>query len=212
MKVSFAVAMLLSSTQAVRVKDSPVPKPWDPKTLPECPSDPARTIMDDGRTHVTKYPYVGASCKPQTESKSFVQIDEESYNSGHQKMPMRKAEREALKNQKKEKKEEKEDKEEKVEESKDAQKEEKQAKPLKKSERDALKNEEAKDGDKKEEKKDDAKEGEAKPEKEAKKEEKRLPNTPRKMITSETDPAAADYRKKLSGLQHCPDFNERFSL
>ena len=64
MKISFAVAMLLQSSQSIRITDPKVePKAWDPKTLPECPSDPARTIMDDGKTHISKYPYVGASCK-----------------------------------------------------------------------------------------------------------------------------------------------------
>ena len=37
------------------------PVPWDPATLPPCPS-PERTMMDDGETHVVKYPYVGATC------------------------------------------------------------------------------------------------------------------------------------------------------
>ena len=35
---------------------------WKPETLPPCPS-PERTVMDDGKTHVVKYPYVGATCK-----------------------------------------------------------------------------------------------------------------------------------------------------
>lgn len=94
---------------------------------------------------------------------------------------------------------------------------------MKKSEREALKSqkegEEPKEGDKPKElpkegeKKEEVKEGEAKPEKkEEKKEEKRRPNTPREMVTHPTDPAAADYRKKLSTMEHCPDFNERFSL
>ena len=41
-----------------------VPLSWDPATLPACPPKP-RTLMDDGETHVVKYPFVGASCKMQ---------------------------------------------------------------------------------------------------------------------------------------------------
>ena len=57
--------------------------------------------------------------------------------------------------------------------------------------KDDEKKEEGKEGEKKVE----GKEGEA-----PKKDLKRMPNTPRKMITSETDPAAADYRKILDTL------------
>ena len=39
------------------------PVAWMPDTLPACPSA-ERTMMDDGKTHVVKYPYVGATCKP----------------------------------------------------------------------------------------------------------------------------------------------------
>jgi len=64
MKISFAVAMLLQTSQSIRITDPKVePKSWDPKTLQACPTDPARTILDDGKTHVAKYPFVGASCK-----------------------------------------------------------------------------------------------------------------------------------------------------
>ena len=38
------------------------PVAWDPSTLPPCPSA-ERTMMDDGKTHVVKFPYVGATCK-----------------------------------------------------------------------------------------------------------------------------------------------------
>ena len=38
------------------------PVAWNPDTLPACPSA-ERTMMDDGKTHVVKYPYVGATCK-----------------------------------------------------------------------------------------------------------------------------------------------------
>ena len=76
MKVSFAVACLLNSSYAIQLK-SKNSEPWDKDTLPDCPEDPARTIMDDGKTHVVKYPLVGASCKMQKasiSSDSFVQF------------------------------------------------------------------------------------------------------------------------------------------
>ena len=38
------------------------PVAWDASTLPPCPSA-ERTMMDDGKTHVVKFPYVGATCK-----------------------------------------------------------------------------------------------------------------------------------------------------
>ena len=202
MKTTFAIAMLLQSSQSIRIKNRDAPLAWDPKTLPECPSDGARTIMDDGKTHVAKYPFVGASCKLQTGS-TLIQLEEEK--------PKTKAEREASTSQK-------EGATEGAEEAKEEEATPDQKKPLTKSEREALK---AKKGDKAEEgkegeKKEEGKEVEAPKEGDAgaapKKEEKRKPNTPRKMITSETDPAAADYRKVLNTLQHCPDFNERFSL
>ena len=47
---------------ALQLRD---PVSWDPDTLPDCPADPKRTKMDDMKTHVTKYPYVGATCKLQ---------------------------------------------------------------------------------------------------------------------------------------------------
>ena len=59
MKVSLAVALLLSSSKGVKIGRK---EPWDPATLPPCPDDSKRTVMDDGKTHVTKYPLVGASC------------------------------------------------------------------------------------------------------------------------------------------------------
>ena len=37
--------------------------PWLKDTLPTCPDDKNRTIMDDGKTHIVKYPYVGAVCQ-----------------------------------------------------------------------------------------------------------------------------------------------------
>jgi hypothetical protein len=60
MKYSFAIAALLSTNKAVRIAKD---EPWLKESLPDCPTDDSRTIMDDGKTHVTKYPLVGASCK-----------------------------------------------------------------------------------------------------------------------------------------------------
>ena len=51
----FAVA-LIATVQSVKLNE-----PWDPESLPACPGE-GRTIMDDGKTHVSKYPYVGATC------------------------------------------------------------------------------------------------------------------------------------------------------
>ena len=75
MKVSFAVACLLSSSKAVKLRSKQKDNgpwtwdssktPWDKESLPECPADGARTIMDDGKTHVSKYPNVGATCRMQ---------------------------------------------------------------------------------------------------------------------------------------------------
>ena len=50
-------------------KEEPEIVSWDQSTLPLCPS-PERTMMDDGKTHVVKYPYVGATCKS-----ALVQMD-----------------------------------------------------------------------------------------------------------------------------------------
>ena len=68
MKVT-AFALLIAAASAVKITkhggwewDSSA-TPWDPASLPDCPADPARTIMDDGKTHVSKYPNVGATCK-----------------------------------------------------------------------------------------------------------------------------------------------------
>ena len=40
----------------------PKPVAWLKDTLPACPDDKNRTIMDDGKTHIVKFPYVGAVC------------------------------------------------------------------------------------------------------------------------------------------------------
>ena len=80
MKYSFAVALLLGTISAVHLNKStdPKPIPWDKDTLPSCPADGKRTIMDDGRTHIVKYPRVGASCKIQVveEGITLIQLAE----------------------------------------------------------------------------------------------------------------------------------------
>ena len=53
---------LAAVAQAVKISGDP--PGWNPDTLPTCP-DPPRTLMDDRKTHVVKYPYVGATCKMQ---------------------------------------------------------------------------------------------------------------------------------------------------
>ena len=100
----FVIAALLASTSALRLSADPksehqneeigstpsiakvaeaaakkvVPQPvaWDKDTLPNCPGAD-RTVMDDGKTHATKYPYVGASCKAQVSSSSLVQLNDD---------------------------------------------------------------------------------------------------------------------------------------
>ena len=55
--------MLVAAAQSMRLTEAVDPVSWDKDTLPDCPSDPTRTKMDDYKTHVVKYPYVGATCK-----------------------------------------------------------------------------------------------------------------------------------------------------
>jgi len=85
MKVSFAVACLISNTSAVKLRTRDAgpwtydasATPWDKGSLPDCPADGGRTIMDDGKTHVSKYPNVGSTCKAQKSaiaSESLVQF------------------------------------------------------------------------------------------------------------------------------------------
>ena len=52
-----------ADTAAADTEEAP-PKPvaWLKDTLPACPDDKNRTIMDDGKTHIVKFPYVGAVC------------------------------------------------------------------------------------------------------------------------------------------------------
>ena len=50
-------ALLIAAASATTMRQLAA-EPWLPESLPACP-EPSRTIMDDGETHVTKYPYVG---------------------------------------------------------------------------------------------------------------------------------------------------------
>ena len=61
MKYSLAIALLIGATSSVLIARGDTP--WIKESLPECPKDKKRTKMDDQKTHVVKYPYVGASCK-----------------------------------------------------------------------------------------------------------------------------------------------------
>ena len=47
----------IAAASAIKIQE-----PWLESTLPECP-DFTRSIMDDGKTHVVRYPHVGATCK-----------------------------------------------------------------------------------------------------------------------------------------------------
>jgi hypothetical protein len=80
MKYSFAIACLLSVSSAVTLRgdDKKAPKieaiSWLKETLPECPADKKRTRMDDCKTHVAKFPFVGATCKVQVEEEGVTLI------------------------------------------------------------------------------------------------------------------------------------------
>ena len=54
---SFTFFALIAVAAAIQIEE-----PWKKSTLPDCP-EPSRTVMDDGKTHVVKYPMVGATCK-----------------------------------------------------------------------------------------------------------------------------------------------------
>ena len=71
--MKFAIAALLSASNAYKLKSA---EPWDKDSLPTCPDEP-RTIMDDGKTHVTKYPYVGATCKLQIGETTLIMMQTE---------------------------------------------------------------------------------------------------------------------------------------
>lgn len=89
MKITFAVACLLSSSKAVKLSNNgpwewdASKTPWDRDTLPDCPSDSGRTIMDDGKTHVSKYPNVGATCKMQVGETSLIMLGEAEQEPPH---------------------------------------------------------------------------------------------------------------------------------
>ena len=61
MKYSLAIALLIGATSTIKLERGDTW--WDKDTLPECPTDQKRTIMDDGQTSIVKWPRVGASCK-----------------------------------------------------------------------------------------------------------------------------------------------------
>ena len=60
--------------EAEEEEKPPKPVAWLKDTLPACPDDKNRTIMDDGKTHIVKYPYVGAVCQLQIGDTGLVQI------------------------------------------------------------------------------------------------------------------------------------------
>ena len=68
--MKFAFAALVATASSIMVTE-----PWDKASLPACPDAP-RTIMDDGETHVTKYPFVGATCQLQIGEVSLVMLGE----------------------------------------------------------------------------------------------------------------------------------------
>jgi hypothetical protein len=67
MKISFAVACLVSTTSALRfidlnqLGDAPIGAPVD--SLPHCPDFDERQTLNDGRTQGVAYPNVGYNCK-----------------------------------------------------------------------------------------------------------------------------------------------------
>ena len=67
--MKFAFAALIATASSIMVTE-----PWDKASLPACPDAP-RTIMDDGETHVTKYPFVGATCQLQIGDVSLVMLE-----------------------------------------------------------------------------------------------------------------------------------------
>merc|ERR1712159_549379 len=67
--MKFAAIAILASAQATSIRE-----PWIKDSLPDCPEDPARTVMDDGETHVTKYPFVGATCQLQIGDVNMVML------------------------------------------------------------------------------------------------------------------------------------------
>ena len=68
--MKFSAIALIATATATTIRE-----PWDKDSLPDCPADPERTVMDDGETHVTKYPYVGATCKLQIGDVNMVMLN-----------------------------------------------------------------------------------------------------------------------------------------
>jgi hypothetical protein len=56
--MKFSTIAFIATATATTIRE-----PWDKDSLPDCPEDADRTVMDDAETHVTKYPFVGATCK-----------------------------------------------------------------------------------------------------------------------------------------------------
>ena len=51
--------LLIGAASSIKLHQK---EPWDAASLPACPDDKTRTIMDDQKTHVSRYPNVGATC------------------------------------------------------------------------------------------------------------------------------------------------------
>lgn len=69
--MKFATIALIGATQAAKIRGDDnwggfppqtYPTPWDKDSLPACPEDPTRRVLDDGWTEKVKWPYVGANC------------------------------------------------------------------------------------------------------------------------------------------------------
>ena len=69
--MKFAFAALIATASSIMVTE-----PWNKDSLPACPDAP-RTIMDDGETHVTKFPFVGATCQLQIGDVSLIMLGAE---------------------------------------------------------------------------------------------------------------------------------------
>lgn len=72
--MKFAAIALVGAAQAAKIRGddcssnfgcfppTTFPTPWDKDSLPACPEDPTRRVLDDGYTEKVKWPYVGANC------------------------------------------------------------------------------------------------------------------------------------------------------
>ena len=69
-----AAAAATAAAAAAEEAGPPKPVAWLKDTLPACPDDKNRTIMDDGKTHIVKFPYVGAVCALQIDDTVMIQI------------------------------------------------------------------------------------------------------------------------------------------